>query len=90
MEDALLGLAGGGTLSAASILYTIWQSRQNTKDIENIEEEMKSRDTLLDALVTAFSDFKVHVAESYVPIGRLAALEGKIDKIYEYILQKKP
>lgn len=80
MEDAALGLAGGGGISLVSILYTIWQTKKNTEEIESLEK-------VVDMCGLHLAEFKLHVAENYVPVGRFVALETKIDKIYEHILK---
>lgn len=89
MEDAALGLIGGGSGTLISLAYAYWQSKQNAKDIEQLEEKLESSDALIDTVVSAFSNFKLHVAETYVPVGRFVALENKIDKIYEHILKNE-
>jgi len=89
MED-FAGLLGGGSIGALSILYTIWQTKQNTKDIEQLEEssntKLEEKDKIVDGLVKEFSDFRVHVAEKYVGVQRFVALEEKIDVIYHRVM----
>jgi len=87
MEDAALGLIGGGSGTLVSLAYAYWQSKQNAKDIEELEDSLKTSGALVDTIVSAFASFRVHVAETYVPVGRFVALETKIDKIYEHILK---
>ncbi len=80
MEEALIGLAGGGGISALSILYTIWQTKKNTEEIDEMNK-------IIDMSIANLSEFRQRVAEKYVPVGRFVALENKIDKIYEHILK---
>lgn len=65
MEDAFLGLAGGGSLSIGSILYTMWQSRQNTKDIEECDRKIAAQNLLIDVLNSNLANFKLHAAETF-------------------------
>jgi hypothetical protein len=90
MEGELLGLAGGGAGTLLNIAYTWWQTKQNTKDIEAVKADNKMLELSIDNHSEAFSNYRIHVAESYVPIGRFVDLEKKIDKIYEHILTLKP
>lgn len=65
MEDALLGLGAGGGVSALTLIYTVWQTKKNTEEIENLEEKIGTQNILIDVLNSNLSNFKLHAAETY-------------------------
>lgn len=77
----IIGIGGG----SAGLATTIW----NFITSKNNKEMLAKQEKKIEKVTTDLADHKEKVAKEYVTAKRFENMEGKIDRIYEHLIESK-
>lgn len=78
IATGITGLFSG----AAAIIMTVFRSKQNAKDIEEIHRDTKSIESSVNEITSDFNSFKLEVAKTVVTRNEVDHLVSRIERSF--------